>query len=489
MANTASKPHVVVIMADQLRWDALGGRYTPNLNRLREESVAFNRAYCASPLCVPARGSFFSGRYPNETGCLVNGWEPLDAEHGRVRPGVPNWYQMMEDADWDSWHTGKQHYFAAEGLERLAPATHWHPLEGNYERHLKAHGKRKPGGPAFRGMVPEMAFGTTTRMRTYSVPTTGRYEEELAFFYDGYIADTSLQAMRGRDPGKPFLLNAMFLAPHPPLEIPEPWYSRWSAEEVELPDNVGVWAKNQSPLQLYNLTGAIGTRYSREDWKEIWRVYLGLVSLLDDCVGMLIGELKRQGIYDDTLIVFASDHGEMLGSHCLWQKMCMYEESARTPLYFKFPKTFAPAVRESDAVVSAVDVFPTLCEAVGLPVPDGVSGRSLMPIIRGETDRVREEAFIQFDGNGARGNFQRCVVQGEDKLIVDLFKDELYLELYRLRDDVQEQTNLAFDERYGPRIEELLQLLRGHMTRTGDLLSLPDDAYARFLGQYGRFRR
>jgi arylsulfatase A-like enzyme len=208
--------------------------------------------------------------------------------------------------------------------------TRWLTLEDGYEPYLKQHGKRKPGGAAFRAITPELA-GNQTRMKRYSSPAAGCYEEGLDFFFDSYITSCSLRALRERDQSKPFLLNAMYVAPHPPLEIPEPWYSKLHEEEVVLPDNVGRWWPDQSPLQLYNLPGAIGSRYEREDWREPWRVYLGLVSLLDDAVGKLIAELKEQGMYDDTLLVFTSDHGEMLGSHCLWQKMCMYEEAVRTP--------------------------------------------------------------------------------------------------------------------------------------------------------------
>src|SRR5699024_5873218 len=150
-------------------------------------------------------------------------------------------------------------------------------------------GKRKPGGAEFKGIVPEMAYGKFTRKKSYSIPKTSRYEEDVQYFTDGFILNDSLTAIHNRDKNKPFLLNAMFVAPHPPFDIPEPWYS--TVKEVNLPDNVGKWYDNQSPLQMYNLTGAIGSKYKREEWEEIWKVYLGLVSLLDTCVGEIIETL------------------------------------------------------------------------------------------------------------------------------------------------------------------------------------------------------
>jgi arylsulfatase A-like enzyme len=475
-----SAPHVVIIMADQLRADVLGRGFTPHIDALASESVVCDRAYCASPLCVPARGSFFSGRYPNETGCIINPWDKRELAHGTVRDGVVNLYQLMEQR-WDSWHSGKQHLLTANRFDRANDSkTRW-KTESDYATFLKQHGRRGPGGAAYTAIIPEMIFGTTTRKRTYSIPATGCYPEGFDFFFDGFILNQTLSALRGRDTARPLLLNAMFLAPHPPLEIPEPWYSMYSAASLPpLPENVGVWSARQSPLQLYNLPGFFGSRYTRADWERIWPVYLGLVTLLDHCVGQIVGELKSQGIYDDTFIVFTSDHGEMLGSHCLWQKMCMYEESVRTPLTFKFPGAFQPARRTISEAVSAIDVLPTLCDYLKLETPPNLPGLSLLPALNG-APLNRERIFIQFDGNGARGNFQRCVIDPQFKLIVDLFKDEIFLELYDRTADPQELNNLAFSIEHRPKIVALLTNLREHMQRTGDLIALPADSHARFI--------
>ena len=467
--------HLIVLMADQLRWDALGP-HTPNINRLLDESVRFERGYCASPLCVPARGSFFTGRTPNETGSIINPWDPVDAAHGNVRAEIPNLYDLIE-RDWESVHVGKQHLYYARRLEqRPGTGTRWVTM-ADYAGHLQRQGHRPPGGPAFRGMAPEMVGGRTTRMKRYSIPTTGVYEHGFDSFFDGFIANHAVEAIRGYGGAAPFALNAMFVAPHPPYDIPEPWHSQ--VDRVELPANVGTWYPDQSPLQLYNLTGVIGSRYTRAQWAPIWRVYLGLVALLDHAVGLIVDQLKAREMYEDALILFLADHGEMLGSHCLFQKMCMYEESVRTPIALKLPGSSPPAgVR--DELVSAVDVLPTLCELCRLPLPEGVSGRSLVPLLTRDGaaggDWQERAIFIQFDGNGARGNFQRAVVSGRHKLIVDLFKDEIFLELYDTVADPEETMNLAVDPVHDRRVTELLGALGGHMRSTGDLLPVPDPA-------------
>ena len=152
-------------MADQLRYDFIGREFTPNINRLLEDSTVFPKAYCASPLCVPARGAFFTGLYPNTNGSLINPWDPHDAKYGQVKSGTPNLYTMMED-DWDSWQTGKQHLYTEENFDTLPESkTRWLPRENGYGQYLKAAGKRSAGGDAFRGVTSEMAEGRITRLK------------------------------------------------------------------------------------------------------------------------------------------------------------------------------------------------------------------------------------------------------------------------------------------------------------------------------------
>ena len=239
--------------------------------------------------------------------------------------------------------------------------------------------------------------------------------------------------------------------------------------DITLPANIGRWSPGQSPLQLYNLTGFVGTRYNREDWQEVWRVYAGLVRLLDHCVGEIVARLKAQGIYDDTLILFTSDHGEMLGAHAMFQKMCMYEESIRTPLILKSPAGIG--IRPEP--VSHLDVLPTLCDLLDMPAPPDLPGQSLRKA------QAPRDIFVQYDGNGALGNFSRSVIRGADKLIVDIFKDEIFFELHNLDDDPLEDRNLITER---PDLAAtLLASLCDHMRKTGDPLRLTPDDLNRFL--------
>lgn len=480
------KPHVIVIMADQLRPDVLGKGFTPNIDSIAQEGARFDCAYCSSPLCVPARGSFFTGTYPNCNGSLINPWEPLDEAQGQVKKGITNLYELLE-GEWDCLHSGKQHLFTEGGKleDRENLKVRWLSTEKSYRQFLKDHDVPMPGGSRFRMRIPEMVGGRITRVSSYSNAETGCYEPGERFYFDDYFTEMALEGLRNRDQNKPLFLSAMFLAPHPPLEIPEPWYDAVKPEEVQIPENVGNFYPRQSPLQMYNLTGIVGARYDREHWKEAWRVYLGLVRMLDHCVGRLLDELKSQGIYDDCLILFTSDHGEMLGSHGLFQKMCMYEEAARVPLHIRFPGGFRPVRSVYEQVVSHVDILPTLCEYLSLSPAHKMDGRSLMPLLRGKEDQEEGCAYIQYDGNGSCSNFQRCIVKGRYKLIVDLFKDETYYELYDLKQDVQETENLMFDPSYREESRQLAALLAAHMVSTGDRLAMPAFLPEEFCRKYG----
>lgn len=466
------KPNCIFIAADQLRYDVLGRGFTPNIDRLMNESVSFKRAYCASPLCVPARGALFTGTYPGVNGSLINGWYEPERKYSKVKTGIDNLYDIMEKLEMECIHSGKQHLFTeGELLEnRKDTKTKWLTTEKTYRDFLNSQGKRAPGGTRFRTPVPEMNGESKTRICTYSNPETGIYGEGEGCYFDEYFTREALKELERFNGEKPLFLSMMYLAPHPPLEIPEPWYSRINPEQVTLPENVGIWYENQSPLQKYNVTGMVGNSYRREDWKEPWRVYLGLVGMLDHCVGRILDKLKRKGLYEDSIIIFTSDHGEMLGSHCLFQKMCMYEESVRTPLSIRLPGGQWGGKNIED-YVSHVDILPTILDFYGVAASHEMNGRSLMDLIAKGGGQRETPVFIQYDGNASRGNFQRCIIWKNHKLIVDIFKDETYFELYDLENDVQETRNILADRENLKLAAAMNALLKKHMNDMKDMVT------------------
>ena len=163
----------------------------------------------------------------------------------------------------------------------------------------------------------------------------------------------------------------------------------------------------------------------------------------------------------------------------------MYEEAARVPLSMKFPHGSYKGTKISQTV-SHVDFMPTLCEFLDIHPSNSMDGTSLMPLISGTCKESEDgTAFIQYDGNGALSNFQRCIVKGNYKLIVDFFKDETYYELYHLSEDRQETTNLMFDPEYDDRAKSLAAELARHMVETADHLDFPSFQPEKFRKIYG----
>ena len=171
----------------------------------------------------------------------------------------------------------------------------------------------------------------------------------------------------------------------------------------------------------------------------------------------------------------------MLGSHCLWQKMVLYEESALTPLSVRLPGGRRAGVACPDPT-SHLDVFPTLCDLTGIKTPDTVSGRSLRPQIEGTASEESRPIFIQSDGNGSLEKWSRGIVSGDHKLIVDGFKDEMFFELYNLGTDPAEAHNTALDD--DAAVLQHLAVLQQHMQHTGDAVQIDAAHYHAFRRDY-----
>lgn len=475
------KPNVVFIVADQLRYDFLHKGYTSNIDALLDSSIELERMYTASPLCVPARGALFTGTYPVTNHSLINPWEGPDVKYGYVKQDILDIYQIMESAGYDCFHSGKQHLYK-EGVlpQDRDGGTRFLSTEKTYGKFLKDNGFTRPGGKRYRTVCPKLIGNGKTIATSYSNAKTGIYDGPDGAYFDQYFTSCLMEGLKARDKNKPLFISAMYLAPHPPLCIPEKYYDMY--QSVPLSDNVGIWCEKQSPLQLYQVTGAIGNGYEKKDWEETWRVYAGLCTLLDDQVKQIIDYLKDNDLYDNSLIIFTTDHGEMLGSHSMFQKMCMYEESSRTVFGIKMP--YQKEGRKSDALLSHVDVLPTILQALDLEIPQDVEGKSFLDIVQGNNRVENEDVFIQFDGTDYLGNFARTIVSGDYKLTMDIFKDEVFPELYNVKSDPLEMNNLAFNEENLELCNALLKKLIAHMKDKGDFITLDSFSFVDVKNQY-----
>jgi arylsulfatase A-like enzyme len=367
--------NVLLLWTDQQRWDSLAGYGNdwlpmPHLNALARDSTVFERAYCSSPVCTPSRGSVLTGLLPHAHGARINNL-PLHAEvrclpellaDGRATGYFGKWhlgdeiYPQHGFAEWQSSEDGYQEFFSA-GRDQ-ADRSHFH-------HHLVARGYR----PDRRNLFE--------RSWCMSLPERDSKPAFLASHAVDFV-------QRHRD--RPWLLSVNTLEPHHPLMGP-------CADLID-PDRVPTppdFLQDPGPAAPLSIRAA-HARWAHEgfedfhlrtpaSWRQLAAHYWSQCHHVDRQYGRILAALRDTGQYDDTLIVFCSDHGECLGSHGLFGKGVPYETSARVPLLVKLPGQREP--RREARPVSLVDVTPTVLDVLGATVPAGLHGRSLLPLCRG----------------------------------------------------------------------------------------------------------
>lgn len=472
------RPHIIFLMADHLRHDVLGCTgvsrlfegdpppLSPNIDRLAARSLILDRHFTNCPLSVPARSSIMSGLYPHQHGAIINGWLPQERPFGTMRDDVELMPQHLLDAGYRVVHVGVQHVriqpdFTQRlvGVEFVGPFGH-----GAHRAELQQRGLQLEDPALFKDPVidfengrPVVSSGTNAQVGIFPLV------EDL--FYDRQLAESMAATIRGHRSSQPLALFGMFWLPHPPLVVPRAWSRLVDLKRFNLPATTGKWYAGMPALQLANFPGQMGAHVTMTQWQQAWTAYLGMVALLDDCIGRVITALVETGIADDALIVITSDHGEMLGSHRLFQKMCMYEEAVRVPAIIKPPGRVGP--RRSTSLTNHLDLTATLLDAAGAaPMPDS-PGRSLLPLATGSSqDRPSaSHVFASYDGNAGRAFRQRMARSRSHKLIHNIGDRP---ELYNLADDPRETRNLWNDPEHAADQRELIDALHAWMDATGD---------------------
>ncbi len=426
------RPNLILIMTDQQRGDCLGIEghpvlQTPNLDWLARAGTRFRRGYAECPSCIPARRALMSGQAPEANGMVgfADGveWNPehtLAGELGR--------------AGYQTEMIGKLHLhprrkrFGFDRL-RLADATHGKPGGANdYVDWLARTGAREVDPGVTHGVSANGWVG-----RPHPLP-----EERM---HTAWCVSESLDFLEKRDPATPFFLNLSFIDPHPPLTCPQFYYDRYLGETLPEPV-VGDWAEPFSGPERGLQVDGSRVCLDRQTMRYARAAYYGMINFIDDQVGRLINALRRMQLFDNTFIVFASDHGEMLGDHNLYRKTFAYEASARVPfLAWAPPSMNCPAEIVSPGPVALQDIMPTLLDVAGVPIPETVTGRSLMPVIRGETERVREVLHGEHAGCYRNDDAMHFMTDGRRKYI--WYSQTGREQLFDLDEDPDEMCDLA----------------------------------------------
>ncbi len=430
---SSEQPNIVIIMADQMAAPALPlyGHplvNAPNLERLAAEGVVFDSAYCNSPLCAPSRACLVSGQLASRTGVYDNAAE--------LPASVPTFGHYLRQMGYHTCLCGKMHFVGPDQLhgfeERLTtdiyPADFgWTP---DWER--PAH---RPSW--YHNMLSVVQAGTCQTSNQLD------FDDEVAFHAVHKIYDLA----RTGD-GRPFCLFVSFTHPHDPFAISQEYWDRYDHKAIDLPAVAPTPVEELDPhsRRIHHVCDLGRYRQTEERVRQARHAYYGAISYVDDKVGQVVQALESAGLAKDTVILFTSDHGEMLGERGLWYKMSFFEWSARVPLIVHAPHRFA--ARRVAEHVSLVDILPTLVELAaeqdGAPPPTPADGHSLVPLLRGEPGTGGNTAIgeILFEGAVAPCFMIR---RGRYKYIYSAADPE---QLYDLDADPQELCNLAAEHEF-----------------------------------------
>jgi choline-sulfatase len=390
--DDVNKPHLVLIVADQLTPAAIERADAPNLQRLATEGTVFDRAYCASPLCAPSRAALMSGLLPSRTGAIDNA--------GELPAGVPTFAHRFRHAGYRTVLVGKMHFIGPDQLHGFEER----PLTDAY--------------PAGFDWVPDWRLADDERLPWYhdlgSVLRAGPVTATLQTDYDEEVVARSLDVLAGHDPSRPLLLVVSFTHPHDPYEVPHEYWDRYDGVEIE-PPAFPEPADDPSTRRLRAMLDADTIPVSEAQVLRARRGYHGAVSLVDDHVGTILEALPA-----NTFVVFTSDHGDMLGERGLWYKMAPFEPSIRVPLL-----VHGLGAGRVAHPVSLLDLSDLLVR-----IADG-----------GSAENAERDVPLEYLAEGVRSP-QVVLLRGSRKLVRTLGEPDL---VYDVEDDPGERTPLEDD--------------------------------------------
>jgi arylsulfatase A-like enzyme len=466
------KPNLVLFLPDQQRADTLacygGARvHAPNLNKLASESVIFERTYVTHPVCTPSRSSLMTGTWPHINGCTRNS-VPLDRRF-RVFP------ELMQDQDYRTAYVGKWH------LGEDGPAgrgfQHWISTDdhGDYTNFLSAN-----------GVVPDKSNGRFSEVAISNLPI----ELSRPKFLEKHACDFIEKHQRN-----PFILVVAFVEPHSPYNGPlndeNPLDQVVLDLTATLPESEDIplryrlmreWQQSEAILDRQRLPAQLFFGITPDEYRSIKQRYLGLVTLVDQSIGSILGCLERCGLRDDTIVVHTSDHGDSLGAHHLFGKETMFEEAARVPWLIRLPLQMRLKVISHP--VSHIDFVPTLLDLLGQSNNPQCAGKSLLPLINDETVSP-QNVFLEWAPNRtkvkkgsrlARRRMIKRAVEESTRAMVSpdrwklCLRDKDLNELYNVKDDPFETRNLFSEPGCASVISRLASEIHRWQEATNDKL-------------------
>lgn len=463
--QVVERPNIIFLMDDQHRWDALGvvdsAVITPNLDKLAKSGVRFSQAVCQAPMCVPSRNSMMLGLYPNQIGVLRNGTGLPDS----LLPTKPL-AQLFKEAGYETAGFGKTHWGSSS--QPFIPST-----RGFETRFIGEC--REDGAVMMIDADPEKKARYTEEVKNYGggeelplgyIGKTSEIEE--GEHRDGWVFEKCVEYIKNRNDERPLFLYLSFLKPHAAHNVPkgyEQLYDTAYTKTAQQPP----WNEDRSPHALginrRELYMNFWKNAPKQEWKEMTMRYYANCSWIDDMFGRALQALDEKKLLDNTIIVYVSDHGEMLGErYYRFNKYCFYESSVRVPIIFSgtaLPKHLQGTV--DDRNVELTDLYPTLLHLANIKIPEYAVGFNLMD---STNHRSGNFSALHEDLNQAsfmwRNNNHKLILVFNRKKDASTYteKDIVGGEFYSLKLDAQEWNNLFEDEKHSSLIK----------TMTGELL-------------------
>ena len=429
----SDRPNILVLMTDQQRYDAMSCSgndkiRTPHMDALASSGVRFSQAVTPTPVCVAARMSFITGHRVARHHWVANGALP-----GPV-PELPTMMNLLLQNGYWTQGIGKMHFHGRHhGLRDLMTmeegVKNW--VDDDYIQYLMENGVRTRYPKGFRDLL-------------YMQPQTCGIPAE--HHMNTWVADRSVDFLREHTRHRndqPFFLWSSWISPHPPFAPCEPYDDMYDPEEMDMAPFSDRPIDTLPPGFYGSRARLDGAHHDPDRIRRLRALYYGLVSHVDDGVGRILSELETLGLAENTVVLFVSDHGEMMGEHGMSQKNCPYESSARIPFLLRWPgKTQAGKV--CDDLVSLLDVFPTLIDELGLEYPEEhrpLTGASLLGAEGGGLAQPRSSMIIDYGSDKSR-----WIAARNQKHMYAFFAYGGVEELYDLESDPHEEHNLIGEQ-------------------------------------------
>lgn len=465
--NNSRMPNVLWIIADQQRFDTIQGLnndhiHTPNLQRLMTESVTFTHAFCQNPVCSPSRASFLTGRYPHTTGLRANGQ--------RIRPTEQLVTRILADKDYTCGLAGKLHLSPCEG------GRNENRIDDGYQVFWWSHdiSDQWPGKNMWHVWLRERGIQWPTPpkgVEAWGVPIDPKYTQTA------WCSDMAIQFIRQQRKFNPWLMSVNIFQPHHPFWPTKDYLDRYDPDKLPSPKYHDGELDSKPLFQRIDHRGAYGgTAVSFADTddlthRKITAAYYAMIEQVDTEVGRMLKALEDTGQAENTIVIYMSDHGEMLGDHGFYLKgPYFYECATRIPLIIRWPGNYKAGLR-TDALVELTDIAPTLLEAAGIPVPSGMQGRSLTSLLRNERTTHRDSVYCEhFDSSSLYDPPPLAACVRTDRYKLAYYKNLETGELYDLEKDPGELNNLWATASANNLREEMMHKLVGRMIETVDPL-------------------